>query len=258
KIKNHLKELRVIYETIGYLDALISTASFREHYNDYCNPMFNGVNGKYIVKDIYNPLLIKPVLNTFSFDSQNVLITGSNMTGKTTFLKTMGVNAMLAQTINTCMAERYEAPFVKVISSIVRTDDLVSGKSYYLAEVESILRVLRASELEVIHLFILDEIFRGTNSTERLAASIEVLKYLSNNKDYILVSTHDMQLCEVLNHKYSNFHFREEVCKEGLKFDYKLHSGPSTTRNAIALLDYVGYPKIIIENATNRIRNNSI
>ena len=258
KIKNHLKELRAIYETIGNLDALISTASFRANYNDYCCPMFNGVNGKYIVKDIYHPLLNKSVPNSFEFKSKNIIITGSNMAGKTTFLKTLGVNAILSQTINTSLAKSYKAPFIKVISSIGKTDDLVSGKSYYLAEVESILRLIKASELEVIHLFIMDEIFRGTNSTERLATSVEVLKYLSNNKDYILVATHDLQLSEIVNSEYSIFNFREEVCEEGLKFDYKLHSGPSTTRNAIALLDYAGYPKSIIENATNRIRNYSI
>ena len=208
--------------------------------------------------NLYNPLLNEPVPISFEFKSKNIIITGSNMAGKTTFLKTLGVNAILSQTINTSLAKIYMAPFIKVISSIGRTDDLVSGKSYYLAEVESILRLIRASKLEVIHLFILDEIFRGTNSTERLAASIEVLKYLANNKDYIFVATHDLKLSEMLNHEYANYHFQEEVCEKGLKFDYKLHSGPSTTRNAISLLDYVGYPKIIIENANNRIRNNNI
>ncbi|MBN1351989.1 hypothetical protein JXJ21_21485 [candidate division KSB1 bacterium] len=258
KIRKNLTQLKAIYETIGSLDSLISIASFRMHFNHFCHPLFIENNEKYRVKNIFNPLLQNPVSNSFEFNSKNILITGSNMAGKTTFLKTLGVNAVLAQTINMSFSEYYETPFQKVLSSIGRMDNLVLGKSYYLAEVESILRLLNASKTESIHLFILDEIFRGTNSVERLAASIEVLKYLANNKDFVLVATHDLQLTEILNHEYANYHFREQVCVEGLEFDYKLHPGPSTTRNAIALLDYVGYPESIIINASNRIKNNTI
>ncbi len=255
-IKHYLKELRAIYETIGYVDALISIASFRLQYRQFCRPVFGGNNGKYSVKNIYNPLVNKPVPNTFDFESKkNVIITGSNMAGKTTFLKTMGVNAILAQTINTCMAEHYEAPFIKVMSTIGMKDNLILGKSYYLVEVESILRLLNASKSDTyfVHLFIMDEIFRGTNSVERFAASIEVLKYLANNKDYILVATHDVQLSETLGHDYSNYHFQEEVCDTGLAFDYKIQPGSAKTRNAIALLAYAGYPESIIVNAHKRI-----
>lgn len=175
------------------------------------------------------------------------------MAGKTTFLKTMGVNGILAQTINTAFAELYEAPFIKVMSSIERAEDIALGKSYYLAEVESVLRLVLASSNDTVHLLLLDEIFRGTNSVERRAASIEVLKYLANGKDYVLVATHDLQLSEVLDREYDNYHFREYVSDTGLEFDYKLHEGASTTRNAIALLDLIGYPKSIVENAANRV-----
>jgi len=251
KIRQHISELREMYMTIGYLDSMIAIASFRQEYPLYCRPSFN--TKMFNVNDLYNPLLTKPVPNSFIFDTNNFLITGSNMSGKTTFLKTTGVNAILAQTIHTVMAESYEAPFLQVISSIGKEDNLLLGKSYYLAEVESILRLLKASESETIHLFILDEIFRGTNSVERLAASIEVLNYLANNKDYVLVATHDLQLSDFLKDNYKNFHFREKVCDEGLTFDYKIHPGISTTRNAIALLKYVGYPQSIVENAFKRI-----
>ncbi len=235
------------------MDALISVVSFRKDFSRYCQPLFHENTSDFIVNDIYNPLLKDPISNSFKFENKNLIITGSNMSGKTTFLRTIGVNAVLAQTINTALAEKYRAPFFKVISSIGRDDDIVEGKSYYLAEVESILRLLNASESDTIHLFILDEIFRGTNSVERFAASIEVLNYLANDKDFNLVATHDLQLCEKLNNKYKNFHFQENVCDDGLSFDYKIHPGISTSRNAIALLKYVGYPKSIVENAYNRI-----
>ena len=252
-IKHNLESLRKIFEIVGCLDALVSAASFREEYKNYCTPQFN--KDTYAVKNIYNPLLTDPIPNSLIFENKNIMITGSNMAGKTTFLKTMGVNAVFAQTLHMCMAEEYRAPFLKVISSIVRQDNLVAGKSYYLAEVESVLRIIKASETEIVHLFILDEIFRGTNSEERFAASIETLKYLGNGKDFVLVATHDLQLSKLLEAEYRNFHFRESVSDKGLSFDYKLHQGIAVTRNAIALLQYAGYPEIIIKNANKHIKD---
>jgi DNA mismatch repair ATPase MutS len=76
---------------------------------------------------------------------------------------------------------------------------------------------------------------------------------LANEKDFNLVATHDLQLSEKLNDKYQNFHFQEKICNDGLSFDYKIQPGISTSRNAIALLKYVGYPDSIVENAYNRI-----
>jgi hypothetical protein len=251
-IKDNLEELRNLFQIIGYLDALISIASFREEYNVFCAPRFN--TSDYIVEDVYNPLLANPVPNTLQFDKKNIMITGSNMAGKTTFLKTIGVNAVLAQTIYMSMAEKYSAPFLKVVSSIMRQDNLIEGKSYYLSEVESVLRIIKASETEITHLFILDEIFRGTNSEERFAASFETLKYLANGKDYILAATHDLRLSNMLDSIYRNLHFQEKVSGKGLAFDYKLRQGIAATRNAIALLQYVGYPKKIIENANKHIK----
>lgn len=245
-IKEHINKLQNLYEIVGSLDAFISIASFRQQYPQFCHPQFGE---QYIVEDIFNPLLEEAVPNSFVFDSQNIMITGSNMAGKSTFLKTIGLNAILAQTINSTLATSYNSPFLKVMSSIARSDSISDGKSYYLAEAESILRLLTASLEDIPHLFIIDEIFRGTNSIERLAASNEVLKYLHNQKDYVLVSTHDLQLSTDLQEEYHNFHFREEMSKDGLIFDYKLHSGISSTRNAIALLGFLGYPDNIVEKA---------
>ncbi len=101
--------------------------------------------------------------------------------------------------------------------------------------------------------FFLDEIYRGTNSVERQAASVEVLEYLANGKDFVLVATHDLAFTELLAKTYTNYHFQEEILDDGLSFDYTLHPGPSTSRNAIALLKYVGYPESIVENALERI-----
>src|SRR5205814_197241 len=106
------------------------------------------------------------------------LITGSNMSGKSTCLRTVAVAAVMAQTINTCLATEYAAPILRVRSCIGRSDDLLAGKSYYIVEVESLLDLVRASETAAPHLFVLDELFRGTNAVERIAAGQAVLEAL--------------------------------------------------------------------------------
>ncbi|NJD22085.1 MAG: hypothetical protein FIA82_05385 [Melioribacter sp.] len=252
-LKKNIQSLRHIFEIVGYIDAMIAIASYRKQFPNFCRPLFNSNDDKFNIEKIYHPLIIEPVSNDFNFESKNILLTGSNMSGKTTFLKTVSLNAVMAQTLNMCMANKYAAPFLKVISSIGKADDLMSGKSYYMAEVESILKIVNASQTNVVHLFIIDEIFRGTNSIERTAASIEVLKYLANKKDFTIVATHDLQLTKILQENYRNYHFREEMTDGGLHFDYKLHSGTATSKNAIALLEYVGYPKSIVDGAKKLI-----
>ncbi|MBI5731400.1 MAG: hypothetical protein HY963_09725 [Ignavibacteriales bacterium] len=207
KIKINLSALQKLFETIGYLDALISIASYRKQFPNFTTPLFGNNSNHFNVKEIFHPLLVDPISNDFRFEAKNILITGSNM----------------------------------------------SGKSYYMAEVESILRIVNASRTNNINLFIIDEIFRGTNSVERTAASIEVLKYLMNGKDFTILATHDLQLTEILKENYLNYHFREEMTEGGLHFDYKLHKGSATSKNAIALLEYVGYPKSIVNGAKKLI-----
>lgn len=241
--------LRVLFETIGYLDALISIASFRVGYSGHCRPEFMSDGCTFAIDGVIHPLICAPVPNSFVFLAKAAIITGSNMAGKTTFLRTVGINAVLAQTIMTTFATRYRAPLLKVMSCIGSTDDIVLGKSYYMAEVEAILTLLEASRSVNVHLFILDEIYRGTNSIERKAASLSVLEYLNNEKDFVLVATHDLSVSGLLAGRYKEYHFRESVTTAGLGFDYRLHPGAAATRNAIALLEFAGYPKSLIANA---------
>ncbi|MCX6169513.1 MAG: hypothetical protein NTX65_09240 [Ignavibacteriales bacterium] len=247
-LKKNIKNLQHLFEIMGSFDAFIAVASYREQFPNYSHPEFSD-SGIFIVDKISHPLVINPIPNNFNFDTKCFLITGSNMSGKSTFLKTLGVNAILAQSFNMCFAGKYEAPFLNVMSSIERSDDLINGKSYYMSEVESILRIINSSKNGSVHLFLIDEIFRGTNSVERTAASIEVLNYLHNDKDFVIVATHDLQLTDILSASYRNFHFKETMTETSLYFDYKLHPGKSNSKNAIALLKYVGYPESIVDGA---------
>jgi DNA mismatch repair ATPase MutS len=186
-----------------------------------------------------------------------VLVTGSNMSGKSTWLRTVGVSAVLAQTVNTCLATEYEAPVFNVRSCIGRADDLEAGKSYYLVEVEALLGLVRASADASPHLFLLDELFRGTNAVERIAAGEAVLRELIGDgndlKPHIVVAaTHDGELVDLVKDRYAAYHFGDAIGPNGLMFDYHLLSGPATTRNAITLLQLQGAPESLVNHALAR------
>jgi len=170
------------------------------------------------------------------------------MAGKTTFIKTIGINIILSQNLGICLAESANIPKVNVKSSINRQEDLSQNQSYYFKEIEAILQFIRYSENDYRYCFLIDEIFRGTNTLERLSASTAVLDFLSD-KNLILVTTHDIELQELLNGKFEIYHFNEQLDNNVHYFDYKIKHGPCSTRNAIRLLDLKGYPKTIIEKA---------
>jgi DNA mismatch repair ATPase MutS len=189
------------------------------------------------------------VPNSIHVVDASVLITGSNMSGKTTFIRALGVSAVLAQTVHTTCAAVWRAPMLHVRTSIGRADSIVDGKSYYLAEAESVRALVRASGSGQQHLFLLDEIFRGTNPTERVAAASAVLSYLSRGSDLVFVATHDIEVLELLGDGFGAYHFRESVDGGVLTFDYRIHPGPSSTRNAITLLRLMEYPEELVAEA---------
>ena len=253
-IEKYERQLKQIVTTIGFVDAMISVASYRTQLGSFIEPTFLTSEPFLKIEEASHPLLNEPVPNTISVESGGVLITGSNMSGKTTFLKTIGVNAILAQTINTCLAKEYRASFFHIKTLIGRKDNVIEGKSYYLDEINALLRIINALEKDIPCLCLLDETFRGTNSVERISASTEVLLYLGRQNCLAFAATHDLELTELVKSSYSNFHFLEEITEEGIAFNYKLLEGPSTTRNAIKLLRHVGYPEEIADAADTRIR----
>jgi MutS domain V len=241
--------IRAVFEALGTIDAAISVASFREGSEHWCLPQLTAPPKQLTARGLYHPLLTSPVANDLQVDRTGVLVTGSNMSGKSTFLRTVGVNAILAQSIATVLGESWEAPSVIVKTSIGRGDDLLAGKSYYLAEVERVGELIAAAGTERPHLFIIDEIFRGTNTVERIAASKGVLEWLGRGDDLVFVATHDIELIELLGDGYAYYHFREDIVDGELRFGYRIHPGPSSTRNAIALLELYKFPERIVQDA---------
>jgi len=253
-LEKYKKQLRQIVTTIGFLDTMIAIASYRAGLESFIEPKFLNSGSSLKIEKVVHPLLNEPVPNSISVESGGVLVTGSNMSGKTTFLKAIGVNAVLAQTIFTCLAKEYQASFFHIMTLIGRKDNIIEGKSYYLDEINALLRIINALEKDVPCLCLLDEVFRGTNSLERISASAEVLLYLAKNYCLIFATTHDLEITKLVESSYSNYHFLEKITEEGISFDYKLMKGPSTTRNAIKLLRYVGYPNEIADASDSRIQ----
>lgn len=243
-------QLRAMFEALGYIDAAQSVAAWRASLNRWCVPEFTPPQKAMAVDAVVHPLLAHPVANHLSFDNTSVLISGSNMAGKTTFVRTLGVNAVLAQTVHTVCAAAYRAPLLNVRTSIGRADSVLEGKSYYLAEVEAVLSLIDAKRDDVQHLFLLDETFRGTNTTERVAAAYAVLRYLDGGLDIVVVATHDLEVLDMLGAAYAPYHFREQFADDQLTFDYLIQPGPSSTRNAIALLRYMKFPDDLVNDAT--------
>ena len=253
-LEKYKKQLKQIVTTIGFIDTMIAVASYRAGLESFIEPKFLNSGSLLEIEEMVHPLLNEPVPNSISVESGGVLITGSNMSGKTTFLKATGVNAVLAQTICTCLAKEYQTSFFHIMSLIGRKDNVIEGKSYYLDEINALLRIINTLERDVPCLCLLDEVFRGTNSLERISASAEVLLYLARHYCLIFATTHDLELTELVENSYSNFHFLEKITEEGISFNYKLIKGPSTTRNAIKLLRHVGYPNEIADASDSRIQ----
>ena len=170
------------------------------------------------------------------------------MSGKTTFIKTVGVNFILAQTLYFSLSETFFIPKYVVKASIKRNEDLEEGKSYFFAEIEALKNFIVLSSSDDRYLFLVDEIFRGTNTIERLASSTAVLKYLSKD-NLVFVTTHDIELQELLQHSFYMFHFSEQVENEKFFFNYKIKKGPCSSGNAIKLLEIMSYPESITNEA---------
>ena len=248
-LRDSANVVRKMFKSLGALDAAQSVAKWRRTLPHWVTPDFTSARKALHADQLAHPLLADAVANSLEVVGKSVLITGSNMSGKTTFVRTLGVSAVLAQTLYTVYASEWRAPMLRVRTSIGRTDSLIEGKSYYLAEVESVLALIHAKEDGHQHLFLLDEIYRGTNTTERVAAAYAVLAWLTRGLDMVIVATHDLELRDLLGDAYDTHHFREQVADDNLTFDYRIQSGPSSTRNAIALLKVMQYPDELVADA---------
>ncbi len=251
-VKDHEKELERYLREFGTVDVMLSILILREEASDdlpVCIPE-HGTDKELRITGGVHPLLMHPVPNSIR-TAKNILLTGSNASGKSTFLKCIAINALLSQTIHTVFAKDYRAPLFKVISSMSHHDDILSGDSYYIAEIRAMKRILDlyGEGGRTVILAFVDEILSGTNTNERLSAGTQILRYLTGDNILTFAATHDMELTYLLEDLYVNYHFSEDVSSRDLTFSYELKEGRSDSRNAIRLLSIMDFPKEITDRA---------
>ena len=239
-----------LYQTLGEMETAICISSFRDSLDTWCRPRLNGEMSLHI-RGMYHPLTRDPVPNDLD-TSRSVLLTGSNASGKSTFLKQLAINQIFAQTIDTCLAQEYQSGFFRVLSSMALSDNILGEESYFIVEIKSLKRILDAvseDPAEMPVMCFIDEVLRGTNTRERIAASSQILKWLSCRRTLCFAATHDIELTVLLKEWMENYHFEERVDGDDVIFDYKIRKGAATTRNAIRLMEAYGFDPEITREA---------
>ena len=299
QMRGRQKEIDALLTIIGRIDSCISLVSWRETLPFYTVPLLkqqaeqdqegaekagtaadlyktgtaanaDKADTAFRVQDLYHPLLTDPVSNSLEA-RRPVLLTGSNASGKSTFLKAAALCALLSQSTGIAPAKSYSGAYYRIYTSMALRDSLRDGESYFIVEIKSLRRILQASgnvsvsaleqavftgsqqSLQQIPvLCCIDEVLRGTNTVERIAASAEILRCFAGRNVLCFAATHDLELTSLLGDVFDNYHFSEEIEDGDVRFSYRLQPGPSTTCNAIALLGALGYDRTLVDSARNR------
>lgn len=249
-LSNYSQEAINLWKVLGELEVAAAILNFRTYFPMSCQPVFAA--GGIQAEDIYHPLVDYSVVNPVDWQ-RNTLVTGSNASGKSTYVKSIAISAILSQTINTAIAEEFTMQPGHVLTSMAVEDDIFAGDSYFVAEIKSIKRLLDQVEKGDRCYCFIDEILKGTNTIERIASSSSVVTWLGDYLSLSFVATHDIELTEILKNQCDNVHFEETVTEEqGITFDYILKQGPAVTRNAIALLKVMDYPDKLVAQAKSQ------
>lgn len=238
---------------VGKCDALLGMATY-EKYLDINLVDFSiakHVDEKCYMKAIEakNVLVKNCVPNSIEINNNGLILTGSNMSGKSTFMRTLGQCILFSQCFGRTFSKEYEASIFKLRSTLVSSDDILSGKSYFMDEATGVLRLINGIEEDVSSFILIDEIFRGTNPIERISASSAIIDYIQSKNAICIVATHDKDIAYLSKGNFKEYYFDESVDNGKLKFDYKLKEGIAHSTNAIKLMKQIGYPIEIIDEA---------
>ncbi|MBQ9124381.1 MAG: hypothetical protein IJY14_01700 [Acholeplasmatales bacterium] len=229
KYTKKANELYKLIDSVASVEVLISLANIGMDLEYSCIP---NNSDKISGEELYHPLVKKCVSNDFTLEG-GVILTGSNMSGKTTFMRTLGINQILFNAGGLVCAKSYNSFYMPIYTSLRANDMLQEGISTFYAEILRMKKINEAITNDKC-LILVDEIFKGTNAYERITASMHVIDKLNLNKALFIISTHDFELCDAKN--ILNYHFNEEYNDNQISFDYKVKSGKCESRNALYLL----------------------
>lgn len=257
-LESHRRELEHALGALGESEALLSLACPLAEQDGFCLPeplesdrpslSAEALGHPSIESDsvVRNPLQLNSERNVW-------IITGSNMAGKSTYLKAVGVNLVLAGAGGPVSAQSFRWTPLTLYSDVNVRDSLDEHKSYFQVEVERVLHIVHAANAKPMVFAIFDELFRGTNSEERYAISRAILRYLRSCGALVIAATHDLALTKLVEEDnepgMENRHLREKVSGRAMTFDYRLREGPAPTRNAIRVLEASGYPEELTKEA---------
>lgn len=240
--------IRNWFDALGQLEAMCSIAHLPFENPGWVFPEIDETQTALSGTAIAHPLIGRAtrIANTFAESKPGAvsILTGSNMSGKSTFLRAIGCNLVLAYAGAPVCAESFSCGIFRIYTSMRTGDNLFSHTSTFYAELLRVKTIVDAARHPSPLLYLLDELFRGTNSEDRHEGAVALIHHLSQAHTLGFVATHDLALCSLAEkHEHiSNYHFAETFTDNNIFFDYRLRKGPSTTRNALYLMRMAGIP----------------
>lgn len=252
QVRIHQKEAQEAINLLGELEVAISLLRHKRDVDLVCHPSFKkegGIKGK----GIYHPLLTDPVANDVRFE-KNMVISGDNASGKSTYLKMVAINCILAQGLGFAYGESLELSYGHVMTSMDVSDDIEVGDSYFITESKTILRMIESLEKSGFHYFFIDELFKGTNTIERIGSGLGIVRWLSRHDCLYMISSHDIELVAASGAVNDNYHFDSRYVDGEIVFDYQIKQGAAVTKNAVNTLKSLHFPSEITQTSQELIR----
>ena len=251
QVKSYQKEAQETINLLGEMEVAISLLRHKRDFELICQPHFSkegGIRGK----SLYHPLLADPVANDVSFE-KNMVISGDNASGKSTYLKMVAINCILAQGLGFAYGESLELSYGHVMTSMDVSDDIEVGDSYFITESKTILRMIESLEKSGFHYFFIDELFKGTNTIERIGSGLGIVRWLSRHDCLYMISSHDIELVAASGAVNDNYHFDSRYVDGEIVFDYQIKQGSAVTKNAVNTLKSLHFPSEITLTAQELI-----
>ena len=237
KYVKNIHNVEEAISAIAEIELILSLATIGIDNEVYC--IGNTDNNLYI-EEGYHPLIKNCVPNSFVLAS-GVILTGSNMAGKTTFQRMIGINQVLYNAGGLVCAKYFSSKYMNVVTSLRANDMLQEGISTFYAEIKRMKKIIDTVNVDNNTLVLIDEIFKGTNAKDRIYGSLEIIKTLNEKNVLFIITTHDFEICDAKN--ILNYHFSEKYFDDKISFDYKIKDGVCSSTNAKFLLKMSGIIK---------------